>query len=132
MVVFPEGTFHTPERAERARDRIARSDPARADRVSSLDHVLPLKPGGVSAVLDRAPHADLVMIGHNGFQPFGSIRAILANVPFQTPVRVRIWRFAAAEIPISPDERLRFLDDRWSALDGWITSTVPGDERSTG
>lgn len=132
IVVFPEGTFHNVERARRAIERIRRSDPERALRVAGLANVLPLRPGGISAVLDAAPTADVVMVGHHGFQQFGSIRSIVANVPFRHPVTVRVWRFDSADVPDDGDERLRFLDEKWLALDRWITDTVACDGRSTG
>jgi 1-acyl-sn-glycerol-3-phosphate acyltransferase len=132
VVVFPEGTFHNDDRSRRAIERIRRSDPDRALRVDGLANVLPLRPGGISAVLDAAPSADVVMIGHHGFQPFGSMKSIVANIPFRDPVTVRVWRFDATDIPDDGDERLRFLDEKWVAVDRWITDTVACDGRSTG
>ncbi len=124
LVVFPEGTFHTEVRAERAVARIGRTDPERAERVGRLRHMLPLRPAGLSALLDAAPQADLVLVAHAGFAAFGTIRAVIANTPLRGPVAVRITRVAAADIPSDPSQRTAFLDAQWLAMDEWITSTV--------
>lgn len=121
-IIFPEGTFHTAARARREHDRIAKRDPERLTRVEGLRHVLPIRPGGLLALLDRAgaQGADLVVIGHTGFEPFGSFRAIMAEVPFRRPVRVKVWRVATDDLPHDPDQLLAAVDHLWQEMDDWI------------
>ena len=37
-----------------------------------------------------------------------------------TTVRLKFWRFAAAEVPSDRDELIVWLHDRWQELDDWI------------
>ncbi len=122
VVIFPEGTFPTPARMGRAMRRVAEREPERARRLT-LRHLLPVRPGGVNALIEAAPSADLVFIGHRGFEPFGSLRSIIANVPFGRPVDIMVWRVAAAEIPDDPDGRLALIDRWWQHMDDWIDDT---------
>jgi 1-acyl-sn-glycerol-3-phosphate acyltransferase len=132
LVVFPEGTFHTPERFTRALERISRSDPDRAARVAGLRHMLPARPGGVTALLDAAPDVDIALIAHHGFQRFGSIKSVMKNLPFHDSALIRIWRIKAEALPPTAAERLVFLDEQWLAMDQWITDTVAGHGGATG
>ena len=120
-VIFPEGTFHNDHRAERERARIATRHPERLPRVENLRHMLPAHPGGTLAMLRVASGADLAFVGHTGFEPFGSFRAIFANVPFDHPIRAKVWRVDAADIPDDDDARLELIDHWWQIMDDWIT-----------
>lgn len=119
-VIFPEGTFRTTERHDRAVERLRRRDPVLADRAARLQHVLPPRPAGTFALLDAAPQAEVLVLGHVGFEPFSSLAEILANVPFRNPVRVRMWTFERASVPDDHDERVRWLFERWEHLDAWV------------
>lgn len=124
-VIFPEGTFRTATRAARVLERFEQREPERAGRLD-LSHTLPPRPGGLLALLAGAPDADVVFIGHVGFEPFGSLRAILANVPFREPVEIRVWRVRRSEIPTDPDAQLAFIDEWWQRLDDWIATHHDG------
>ncbi len=124
LVIFPEGTFRTARRAEGVMERFAEREPERAARLP-LDHLLPPRPGGIGALMEGRPDADLMFIGHTGFEPFGSFRSIYANVPFRSPVEVKVWRVAADDLPETLDARLRRVDDQWLEMDDWI-----GQQRS--
>lgn len=121
-IIFPEGTFHNHHRAERERARIGRRHPERLARVENLRHMLPAHPGGTLAMLGAATDADLAFVVHTGFEPFGSFRAIIANVPFDHPIRTKVWRVAAADIPADDDARLELIDRWWQTMDDWITA----------
>lgn len=124
-VIFPEGTFRSARRATRVLERFAEREPERAARLR-LTHTLPPRPGGLLALLDGAPDADLVFIAHVGFEPFGSLRTIVANVPFRRPVQIRVWRLPRNEIPDDPDAQLALVDEWWQRLDDWIAHNTAG------
>lgn len=118
VVLFPEGTFFSEARHERALDRLRRgSRPDLADRASELKHLLPPRPAGTLALLEGAPDADVVVLGHIGFEQFSSLDAIRRAVPFDTPVRVWLWRVPRHEIPVDDRGRVDWLYDQWQALD---------------
>ena len=54
-VIFPEGTFRTQERHERAIERLRGSRKDLADKASGLRYVLPPRPAGTLALMRGAP-----------------------------------------------------------------------------
>lgn len=122
VVIFPEGTFRSPRRAERELARVAERDPARHEVVAALKHHLPVRPGGILAILDAAEGADLVFLTHTGFEPFGSFKEIFANVPFHRPIQAQAWRVPADDVPDNDDDRLAYLDDWWQRMDDWVAA----------
>ena len=124
-VIFPEGQFFTPDRHARAVARLAEDDPDLARRAEALRHVLPPRPGGVLALLGGAPAGtDVVLLGHVGFEGFSTVADLVRNVPLPHPVRVRTWRFAAADLPRARRERVDWLYERWEQLDGWVAAEL--------
>ena len=120
MMIFPEGGFYSPARHARRVERLRESDPALAQRANMLRHLLPPRPGGLLRLLQAAPDADLVLIGHVGFEGFSSIHTIVRSVPFTAPVRVRSWRYDRADLPTEPSDQVDWLYERWAELDAWI------------
>ena len=67
FVIFPEGGNFTPQRRQRAIDRLHRLGMARmAARAEGMTNVLAPRPGGLLAALDAAPDADVVLVAHTG------------------------------------------------------------------
>ncbi len=128
LVIFPEGTFRTANRAARIMATFAEREPHRSQRLD-LAHLLPARPGGVGTLLDTRPDADLVLIAHTGFEPFGSFRQIIANVPFRRPVEIKVWRVAAADLAAEPAERMVAIDHWWQKMDDWIDERLAAHER---
>ncbi|MDX1385136.1 MAG: 1-acyl-sn-glycerol-3-phosphate acyltransferase, partial [Thermoanaerobaculia bacterium] len=68
-MIFPEGTRFTPERRRRILDRLRQEgDAARLAEAEALGAVLPLRPGGVTALLEAAPDADILILSHTGLE----------------------------------------------------------------
>jgi len=131
MIIFPEGTFYTERRFKRIIQKIAATDTNRADRVSSLQNLLPVKPGGISAMLTASPESGLYLVAHRGFEPFGSFKEILANIPFKNPVEIFIKSVPPSKIPREKNALLEFIDYEWLALDAWLESKVVSDASSS-
>lgn len=125
VVIFPEGTFFTPKRRLRSIERVRTgSRPELAERAEALQHLLPPRPAGTLALLDGAPHADVVVLGHLGFEQFNSLKAIQRAVPFRAPIRVWLWRVPRDEVPTEREERVDWLYEQWLALDRSIESRL--------
>ncbi len=125
-VIFPEGTFFNKTRLERAIKAIERRDPRRGALAKQFRHLLPPRPAGTLAMLEAAPNADVIMLGHVGIEPFGSIPEILANLgDKRNRLRVKAWRFDRSTIPHSVDEQIEWLFQRWLEMDRWIDSHHP-------
>ncbi len=124
LVIFPEGTFRTKDRYERVMQKITLSDPDRAKRIRDLKYLLPIKPGGLLAMVNGNPESDLFLVAHRGFEAFGSFKEIFANIPFADPVDIYIKQIPSEIIPSETNECLKFIDLEWLALDKWLESRV--------
>jgi 1-acyl-sn-glycerol-3-phosphate acyltransferase len=125
VVIFPEGTFFSAERQARAIERLSRGTrPELAGRAAALRHLLPPRPAGTLALLDGAPGADVVVVGHIGFERFTSLRAIYRAVPFREPVQVWLWRVPRHTIPEGDAARVGWLYDEWERLDASIVARL--------
>jgi 1-acyl-sn-glycerol-3-phosphate acyltransferase len=125
-VIFPEGRLHRPELVEPLLTRLAGTDPARAERLASLRHVLPPRPGGVLAMLEGAPDADVVVVTHRGFEDVASLARLREIAPLRHPIEVRIRRIPRSEIPADRDGQVRWLDELWLELDREIAAGLRG------
>jgi 1-acyl-sn-glycerol-3-phosphate acyltransferase len=120
VLIYPEGTRHTPEKLARAQEVIAERQPEIAPLANRLRHLLPPRLGGPLALLDESRGADVVVCGHVGFDGFEYIRDIWAGGLVGTTVRVRFWRSPAADVPTGETERIAWLYERWQLLDDWV------------
>ena len=98
-MIFPEGTFYSQGRFASSLAEIEKTDNERFLRVQNLRHILPIRPGGILALLDATADTDLVVIGHSGFERFSSFRDIFRNIPFTSPIKITLKRIPHPEIP---------------------------------
>jgi 1-acyl-sn-glycerol-3-phosphate acyltransferase len=120
LLLYPEGTRCTSEKLARAKQIIAERQPEIAHLAEPLKHVLPPRLGGALVLLDHAPDADVVIFGHVGLDGFEYISDIWAGGLVNTTVRMKFWRFAAADVPAERDEKIAWLYGRWQELDDWV------------
>ena len=120
FVIYPEGTRHTDAKLARAQEIIAERRPDLAPLANRLRHVLPPRLGGPLALLEATRGTDVVLFGHVGLDGFEYIRDIWAGGLVGTTVRMRFWRFPAAEIPRGEQELTEWLYARWHTLDDWV------------
>lgn len=122
VVIFPEARLFRPDLRDRFLARTSDTDPERGRRLGRLRHVLPPRPGGVIALLDAMPDADVVVIAHAGLDAYPTFAELARAVPLQEPIRVTAWRTRAADIPTGGAERAAWLDDHWLRVDAWVDS----------
>jgi 1-acyl-sn-glycerol-3-phosphate acyltransferase len=120
LLIYPEGTRSTPEKLARAKAVIAERQPEIAPLADRLQNLLPPRLGGAIALLEAVPQADVVIFGHVGLDGFEYISDMWSGGLIGTTVRLRFWRFPAAEIPADRDELVAWLYDRWQELDDWV------------
>lgn len=123
FVIFPEGGLVRPKRRARILERLDADRPDLAARARELEHLLPPRLAGASALLDRAPDVTVMVCGHAGFAELTDPKTIWRSVPLRHPVVVRTWRHDPADIPTDAAGRERWLFDAWAEMDRWI-----GDE----
>ncbi|MCU1397926.1 MAG: hypothetical protein JWN62_1035 [Acidimicrobiales bacterium] len=116
-VIFPEGTRANPDKRVRALAKIAERDPARAGRLGALRELLPPRPSGAQAMVEGAPHADVILAWHIGFEGLdtfsGILRALNRGVD---PIRFVARRVPAADVP-HDDAFSGWLDEQWLCMD---------------
>ncbi len=119
-VIFPESTFFTPERRERALERLAQTRPDLAQRAGELRRLLPPRPAGTLALLEAAPDADVVIGANVGLEHGGSLAEIARRIPERVTIRMHMWRYPRAALPHDADRVAEWLLDRWLDMDRWI------------
>ena len=133
VLIFPEGTRFTQRKLDALKEKATK--PEHVARLARLRHLLPPRSGGPVALLEEAPHAAVVIIGHVGLDDLHGLGAIWRGGLVGTRVRVRIWRHERDELPTGRDELTAWLFDRWQALDDWVDEelarrAVPGDAQA--
>ena len=125
-IIFPEGTRASAKKRARAMEKIREKDPSRADRLDSLQHLLPPRPAGSAALIDGCPTADIVVawhVGFDGLDTFGGILRHLSRRP--RPVRFHAIRIAREQVPAG-DGFTAWLDDQWLRMDDEVDTALNG------
>ena len=119
-VIFPGGGLYTAAGLERAVGKLTERGSPQLPVAKGYRHVMPPRPGGVLAFLDGAPTADVLIVGHVGFEPVASIKRLWRVLPLRHPVEVKMWRHDRATVPEGDEARLDWIYDRWAEMDDWI------------
>jgi 1-acyl-sn-glycerol-3-phosphate acyltransferase len=128
VLIYPEGTRFTPERRSRAIARIAERNPDLARRAERLRHLLPPRFGGVGALLDGAPDADVLVIAHHGFDGLRLVSDIWRGGLVDLLVHVRVTRVPRSAVPAGA-ARADWLYDLWQDVDDWLEERFAADPR---
>ncbi len=118
--IFPGGRLFTPAGLNRAVEKLRERSSPQASTAATYRHVMPPRPGGVNAFFDGAPDADVLVIGHVGFEPLASIRRLWRVLPVTEPVEVKIWRYPRTDVPHDQEARMAWLYEKWRVMDDWI------------
>ena len=120
LLIYPEGTRWTPEKLAAAQAIIQERQPDIAPLANRLHNLLPPRLGGPLALLDAARGADVVVCGHVGLDGFELISDIWSGALVHTDVRIKLWRYPAAEVPAGEAELTEWLYGVWQTLDDWV------------
>jgi len=120
LVIFPEGTLYGDETRTRALAAVARTDEARAARLAGRMQTLPARRGGVLALLEAAPEADVVVVAHTGLEGIATFRSMLWASLVGRRVEVEAWRIERGEVPSDAEGQMAWLDEEWGRLDRWV------------
>ncbi|MGZ5418522.1 MAG: lysophospholipid acyltransferase family protein [Nocardioides sp.] len=128
FVIFPEGGNFTPERRQRAIDKLRKLGlEAMAARAEKMENVLAPRPGGLLAALDAAPEADVVLVAHTGLDHMLTVSDVWRELPMDKQIIMRWWRVSRDEIPQDRDERIDWLYSWWEQIDAWVDEHRPVD-----
>lgn len=124
LVIFPEGTYATPQSRERVLTSLRRiGDAAVVARAEALQVLLPPKPAGSLALLRGQPDADVVIVGHVGLGGAAELRGLRSRLPLTKPVIVRWWTHPRQDLPSTEEGLSEWLAERWQELDRWVIET---------
>ena len=108
--------------------RSASGEAPRLREADALRHVLPPRRGGVLALLEAAPTADVVILAHTGLEDAARLGDLWRGSLVGGTIEVELWREPRAEIPADAAGREAWLQDCWRRVDQWI-ETRRGDQR---
>ncbi len=121
FVIFPEGGNFTPERRQRAIDKLRKLGlEAMARRAERMENVLAPRPGGLLAALDAAPEADVVLVAHTGLDHLSTVADIWRELPMDKQIIMRWWRVPRSDIPTDREGQIDWLFGWWERIDAWI------------
>jgi len=120
LLVYPEGTRWTAEKLARAQEIIAERQPDVAPLANRLHNLLPPRLGGPLALLEETRGVDVVVCGHVGLDGFEFISDIWSGALVHTDVRIKLWRYAADEVPDGTEAMTEWLYGVWQELDDWV------------
>jgi 1-acyl-sn-glycerol-3-phosphate acyltransferase len=127
VLIYPEGTRFSAAKRARVLARLAREgDVKRLDYASTLTNVLPPRSGGVLALLEAAPEADVVVCMHRGFEDAASLADLWNGALSHACVRVRFVRIPRARIPETRGARALWLRELWQQVDAWVMEGEQG------
>ncbi len=125
-VIFAEGTRANDKKRQRALEKIAVRDPARAELMSALTHLIPPRPAGSLALLEGAPSADVVVAWHTGFDGLDSFGGIISKLAKPLPpVRFVVRRVPRADVP-DGERFAAWLDKQWLLMDAEVSAALLG------
>ena len=126
LVIFPEGVNFSEEGRRRGIERLERAGYAEeAAWARAMRHLSPPRPGGTLAALDAAGHADVVVMGHDGF-PTG-LGEVWRLLPERQTIEIRLWHEPAGAVPAGREQQIDWLFGCWRALDAWVAGRRRGE-----
>lgn len=118
IVLFPEGTRFTKKRQASIRESLKTKGETEAlAYAEGLQHTLPPRPAGFTALLDSVPKSDLIFCAHSGLEVVHDISALLSGDLVGKKIAIHFWRVNGKELPQSLEERTKWLNQTWAEMD---------------
>ena len=114
VLIYPEGTRFTQAK----HDALGEKRPQLREQLERWPGLLPLRLGGVSAMLANNPGKDLVFLAHVGFEGSANIHDLLGGGWLRQRVILQFWRIPYADIP--KGDATEFLFSEWDKMQGVV------------
>jgi len=121
VILLPEGTRFTQAKRDALLARRELEGPREhleADR--KLRCLMPPRTGGLLALFDAAPGADLVVMAHSGLEGIVRIPDLWSGALLGRTLRVEFWRVPIATLPAGREARIDWIYAQWERLDRWV------------
>jgi 1-acyl-sn-glycerol-3-phosphate acyltransferase len=117
VALYPEGTRFSEAKRLRLIDKLGA-------RAAAFENVLPPRPGGALALLDRNDaKADVIFCAHTGFEGISTLGDLLNGSIIGNTIHIKLWRVPFAQIPSTREGRIAWLHEHWIEVDRFITRT---------
>jgi 1-acyl-sn-glycerol-3-phosphate acyltransferase len=121
LLLFPEGAnFSWPRWRAAIAELRSTGGIGAARRALQQSHTLPPRSGGAAAAVTGAPHANVLVLTHNGFCSDGRARPWW-QLPIHRELLVRTALVPAAGLP-APDRLEPWLERIWTQVDAWVAA----------
>ena len=114
VLIYPEGTRFTQAK----HDALGEKRPQLREQLERWPGLLPLRLGGVSAMLANNPGKDLVFLAHVGFEGSANVHDLLGGGWLRQRVILQFWRIPYADIP--KGDATEFLFSEWDKMQGLV------------
>lgn len=114
VLIYPEGTRFTQAK----HDALGEKRPQLREQLERWPSLLPLRLGGVSAMLANNPGKDLVFLAHVGFEGSANVHDLLSGGWLRQRVILQFWRIPYADIP--KGDATEFLFSEWDKMQGVV------------
>ena len=122
LLLFPEGGNFSRKRWAAAIGRLVASNERRRARLLRRNkHTLPPHLGGVSAALQAAPDAAVLLLAHSGLGDAGHERPWW-RLPIRQQLVVRTLLVPPERVPRDQAAIREWLDEAWTRVDTWVDS----------
>ena len=119
-IIYPEGTRFSARKLASIQEKL-RGTPD-GEWAQQLHCTLPPKLGGVQALLDAAPEADVVFMAHYGLELASHWSSIWQGALLDQTISLKFWRVSRAQIPVDKELRKQWMHQQWLVLDQWVLS----------
>ena len=121
VVIYPEGSRMTSKRRQQAIQRLEDAGHLdHAERARALKHLMPPRPGGVLALLDQVPEAQICFMAHAGVEHLTGFAHAVSGKVYGKAIRVHRTIIEPEAIPEETDARVEWLWQHWEAMDEWL------------
>ena len=110
VLIYPEGTRFTQAK----HDALGEKRPQLREQLTRWPGLLPLRLGGVTAMLANNPGKDLVFLAHVGFEGSANVHDLLGGGWLKQRVILQFWRIPFADIP--KGDATQFLFSEWDKM----------------
>ncbi len=124
IIIFPEGTRYSPKKRERVVRKLEESGEGELiEWARNHKHVIPLRMGGMQALLAANRDADIVFCAHTGFENASSFREVFNGSLIDADIHIKLWGVPFEELPTSPEARRRWLLEQWARVDEYAAQS---------
>jgi 1-acyl-sn-glycerol-3-phosphate acyltransferase len=123
IVMYPEGTRFSERKRAQALHRLKeQGDRELLRHAEMLRYVLPPRLAGTLALLEKAPHADVVFFAHGGFEGASSFADIFRGSMIGCNIHARYWGVPACSVPRGIEAQKRWLYQQWHQIDELVAT----------